>query len=573
MKTKFSKIGVFGNESGSALLMTTVFSGILLIMITGILSLSTQRVRDEYRRWNWTEAYYHAENALGWAAQKIADGNNAAAGADFLGNYSADQRTINLKYLNQRKLMKGRSLENVWVTIANHPNGVKDLFLVTVSCKVGEKVRTLQGDIRKNPPSEVFDYEYFLNNWGWWWGSSITGNGDNRSNWDFDFRYNPKVNGDVRANGSITENGRPVDPLSRTPFGGMAGVNPVNHVHAGVPRVEMPNLLDFSYYEAKARQDGGKLYVGSSLKVNAVHTDTSKPGMYLSGSSSNPIRIDGPVVIPGDVIISGKITGKGTLYVGGNLYIAGNTTYQNGPNFSTPPEMMGDKGRDAWVEQNLDNDKDLIGFAVREAIYAGQVNSSDWISRCYNPSGYGLRNVGDERNLGEDGIAGTPDDGLDYLDTNGDGIPDSAWNDADGDGKVDLNYNYSQDIQMHTSRANKISDYPADSYNRPLNYNNISTSYMNRLDGIFYTNHAGAFRLGASNTEMNGALIFRDEAIIFSSTLKFNYDSRVHSRYSDDPNRFIDLGLPVANKIRIDNLREIPPVAGHPTTSDATYTF
>ena len=573
MKTKVSNFKVFNNETGSALLMTTVFSGILLVMISGVLSLSSQRVRDEYRRWNWTEAYYHSENALGWAAQKIADGENGGTGADFLGEYSMEQGSIGLDYLTKMSQTNEGQLENVWVTIANHPNAVKDLYLVTVSSKVGEKIRTLQGDIRKNPPSLVFDYEYFLNNWGWWWGSSITGNGDNRSNWDFDFRYNPKVNGDVRANGSITENGRPVDPLSRTPFGGMAGVNPVNHVHAGVPRVEMPNLLDFSYYEAKARQDGGKLYVGSSLKVNAVHTDASKPGMYLSGSNSSPIRIDGPVVIPGDVIISGKITGKGTLYVGGNLYIAGNTTYLNGPNFNTPPEMMGDAGRDAWVEQNLNNGKDLIAFAVREAIFAGQVNSSDWISRCYNPSGYGLRNVGDERNLGEDGITGTPDDGRAYLDTTGNGIPNSAWNDVDGDGQVDLNYNYSADIQMSSSRARKISDYPTDRRRRPLDYNNLSTSFMNRLDGIFYTNHAGAFRLGASNAEMNGALIFRDEAIIFSSTLKFNYDSRIHSRYSDDPNRFIDLGLPVANKIRIENMREIPPIAGHTTTTDATYTY
>ena len=42
----------------------------------------------------------------------------------------------------------------------------------------------------------------------------------------------------------------------------------------------------------------------------------------------------------------------------------------------------------------------------------------------------------------EDGIAHTPDDNVPYLDTNNDGIPDSTWYDADGDGVVDLNYNY-----------------------------------------------------------------------------------------------------------------------------------
>lgn len=561
------------SEFGGSLVMTTVFSGILLIMVSGALSLTSNRIRAEYRRWHWTEAYYHSENSMGWAAQMIADEDEGGANADFIGNYQLEDGSIDLGYLSDLQSSNGSALENIWITIDNHPNAVKDLYIVTSSAKVGDKVRTLQADIRKNPPSLVFDYEYFLNNWGWWWGSTITGNGDNRSNWDFDFRYNPQVNGDIRANGSITENGTAVDPLSNTPFGGMAGSNPVDHVHAGVPRVKMPNLLDFSYYEAKARQENGKLYVGSTLKVNAVHNNSSEPGLYLEGSSSSPIRIDGPVVIPGDVIISGKITGKGTLYIGGNLYIAGDTTYLNGPNFNSPPEMMSEAGRDAWVEQNLNNNKDLVAFAVREAIFAGRVNESDWISRCYNPSGYGLRYVGDERSLGEDGIAHTPDDGQAYLDTNGDGVPDSAWNDVDGDGAVDLNYNYNQDIAMDNNRANKIADYPKDRRNRPINYNNLSTSYMNKLDGIYYTNHAGAFRLRNSHTVMNGAIIFRDEAIIFTSTLRFNYDSRIHSRYSDDPNRFIDLGLPVANKIRIENIREIPPIAGHPASNSAVYSY
>jgi hypothetical protein len=69
-------------------------------------------------------------------------------------------------------------------------------------------------------------------------------------------------------------------------------------------------------------------------------------------------------------------------------------------------------------------------------------------------------------------------------------------------------------------------------------------------------------RLATANTVINGSLVSRDEAIIFTSTARFVYDARVHSRYSKDPNTHIDLQLPVAGLIRMDRFAEIAPVAG-----------
>ena len=77
-------------------------------------------------------------------------------------------------------------------------------------------------------------------------------------------------------------------------------------------------------------------------------------------------------------------------------------------------------------------------------------------------------------------------------------------------------------------------------------------------------------RAAKANFLMNGALICRDEAIIFSSTAKFNYDSRIHSRYSTDPNRYIDLGLPKALSCRISDFAEINPIEGFASTSPTT---
>ncbi|HEV8541263.1 MAG TPA: hypothetical protein VGR78_02615, partial [Verrucomicrobiae bacterium] len=523
-------------------------------------------VKAEDNRWNSNQAYYHAENALDWAGQLIADANAGGPNAAFLGRFSVsgeNQGSVSVPYLQILATNAASGFKNAWVTITNHPSGIANLYLVTASAQVMGKVRTIQASIVKNPPSLVFDYEYFLNNWGWWWGSSITGDGDNRANWDFDFRDSPTVNGSVLANGHIASNEVPVDPLSRTtPFAGTAASDPLDHVHSGAPRLAMPNLLDFSYYKAKAVSQGGKLYLGSSLIVNAVQTNATQTGLYLKGTSSNPIKIQGPVVVPGDVIIGGPITGQGTLYVGGNLYVAGDVTYANGPDFSSPPMTMTQSQTDQWVQNAASGNKDLVAFGVRGSVFGGDVGGSDFQTWCYYASGWGLVNLGDESNLGQDGIRGTPDDGISYPHYIGTNYVNNASYDADNSGVIDHSYNLTTDILMTSSRAAGILNYPTDS-SGPVGYSTIATSSYNRMDGIYYCNHAAACRMAKNSQAVwNGAVICRDEAIVFNSSLKFNYDPRIHSRYSTDPNRVIDLGLPVANLVRIQQIDEIAPIAG-----------
>ena len=66
-----------------------------------------------------------------------------------------------------------------------------NVYTVTASSMVNSKVRTLAGHGHGISSQPVFDYEYFLNNWGWWWGTPIYGEGGQRSNWDFDFQGRP----------------------------------------------------------------------------------------------------------------------------------------------------------------------------------------------------------------------------------------------------------------------------------------------------------------------------------------------------------------------------------------------
>ena len=537
-----------------------VFGVLLGIGCVSLLSFSGARIQASHQRWNSAEAFYHAENVLNWGAQLIADSSSSP-----VGTYSASNDKITMQYMPGLKGGGSTAFQDAWLTIGNHPSGQANLYRVTASAKVGNRVRTVQANVQKNPASEVFDYEYFLNNWGWWWGSSITGNGGNRANGDFDFRGNPTVNGMVLANGTIESDGTRIDRLaSALPINGLAGANPLNYLHDGAPRLEMPNLKNFAYYENLAKSKGGTLTVGTNIGISAVHTNGSKPGLYLNGTLANPIQINGPVVIPGDVVISGYVTGIGTLYVGGNLYIAGDVNYVNGPDFSAPPETQAAGSRDAWVKNNLDASKDLVAFAVRESILGGQVNSPAWKSACIDPAPYGLKHVGAEGNLGADGIPGTVDDGVKYWNTSGSGAPNSAWYDADGDGVEDVAYNYSADVEMTSARAARIAGYPATSETdaSPKDYNDISSNNFNTLNGIFYCNHAAAMRAAKANFVMNGSLICRDEAIIFSASARFNYDSRIHSRYSSDPNRFIDLGLPQAARCKVTAFAELAPVEG-----------
>jgi len=558
--------GALRPTSGSALAITIVLGAILAISAASLLQVSTFRLRSVYLRSQWTEAYYHSENVLNWGAQKIADADQGGTNAAFLGQYSVSGGSIDLPYLTSLTGNSNSLFRNAWLTIDNHPNGISGYYQVTASSKVGDKVRTLQMTIQKNPPSQVFDYEYFLNNWGWWWGNTITGNGDNRANWDFDFRDNPTVNGSLVANGEIQSNGNPIDPLTGTPpFHGTAGADPTLYVHSGAPRLAMPNLLDLNYYKTKAENAHGKLYVGTNLVVDAYHDNTNKSGLYLVGTSNAPINVVGPVLIPGDVVLKGVITGVGTLYVGKNLYLAGDVTYKNGPDSSTAPSGMTATNRDAWVKSAIDNHKDLVAFAVRESIFGGNPNSEDWKGNCFDTASYGLKNVGEESHLGKDGIAHTPDDNTPYLDTDNNGVPDSAWYDADGDGVIDGAYNYANDIQFSDARAAAIAYYPTNDDGSCQSFDGVASNNMNTINGVYYCNHAIAMRLANSNARFFGSLICRNEAIVFNSSLRFTYDSRIHSRYSDDPNRFIDLGLPIANRIMVRHIEELTPHEGFGT--------
>jgi hypothetical protein len=552
-------------QQGSTLFTVVIVGALVCVSASSMLVMSSNSINSAYGRVDWDKAFFNSENAVVWAAQKAFDTSLGAASSNY---YSTDLGTLPLGSIisstNGDVTFKG-----AWVEIVQPNTSPANVFVITASARVNDKIRTIQSQITVRPASLVFDYEYFLNNWGWWWGNTITGNGAQRANWDFDFRDGPTVNGSIYAADQVDDNEVPIQNYPTAPFGGMAGANVTNLVHQGAPRVTMPNLLNFSNYvaEAMANTSSNGIWLGTNQIVAGALPDLKTPnpggndgnltpqtGLYVAGTPSLPVTIKGTVVIPGDLVIQGTVTGQGTLYVGGNLYIANNITYAHGPDFSTPPETEASTVRDAWVSQNMTND--LVAYAVRGSILAGDVTNPDWVNYCYNYPGSGLASVGDESHLGMDGIAGTPDDNIPFLHADG---SMSTWYDADGDGIIEANYNYNTDINMTDARASQIVGYPTVLGGIPVPYSQVATDNMGTLQGIFYTDHAAAMRLAQSTTTFDGVIVSRNEQIIFQDNLNLVYDSRVNSRYDNNPNQFINLGLPWGKPLQVNSFAELPP--------------
>lgn len=380
--------------------------------------------------------------------------------------------------------------------------------------------RKIKAVVEKDPVSQVFDYCYFINNWGWYWGHDITACGDIRSNGRFDFVDGPRVEGDIYAGEEIDDHG--------TPIRGIGG--DADHQHEFAEKLPMPNLQSLDYYEQKAFVSSGTVVINGTTVINKVFGDDAgeSGNIVLVGTSANPIQIDGIVVVRGDLVIKGKITGQGTIYAGRNIYVADSLDYKNAPGSPRPAQSQ---TKDQWVAAQ--HDKDMVAYAAKGSIILGDYTKDPhygysgtdlWYSNQY------LFSMGDE-DVGLDGIPDTGDAG------EGDGFWDPAYEDLDGDGVYDNNYKWS-DVETQVPIAN-FANVPAGT----TNFSSLASNSPSKIEGIYYTNHAWAGRTGNA-VQFNGSVISKDEAIIYRNGLTFNYDERANSRYNSDPNRFIDLGLP-----------------------------
>lgn len=418
--------------------------------------------------------------------------------------------------------------------------------------------------------SAVFDYAYFIANWGWFYGSNITANGNVRASGQFDFGgYRAKVNAEPRFVRDVDGRlGPQID--SGGVYAGWGTVNTANvrgdisdpayrHDDAGV--VPMPNLSDLSLYETLAAERSGSITIDGAAIVSGVLGDdlTEPQNLYLEGTEEAPIVIDGPVVVRGHVIIKGVVSGIGTIYSGKNVYIADDLTYANPPS-SPRPDGTDRATIQAWIDAN--RSADMLGLFARENISIGDPSNSvfrsavsGWLNHSANESkeDLGLDLLPCTRK-GRDGVLGTADD--DVLE--GDGswtvecyteqhaalglLPEGrevgdpiaeTGEDVDGDGVYDARISLAD---LDLSDADALDTSGAWAGNLPegaAGFGDVCTIEIARIDGALYTNHALCARVNEPEGDItvNGAVVSRVESIVYSvpsgRSLVFNHDRRL----------------------------------------------
>ncbi|MDI6735989.1 MAG: hypothetical protein QME42_07335 [bacterium] len=482
-----------------------------------------------------------------------------------------------------------------------------------------EVIAELIGEGPLPATSDVFDYAYFLNNWGWWhYGGGNVGQvprewvrGDMRSNGRFDFwpawSFNqaPRVDGHVYANLAIDER------FNYTPYHshlrGAAGTSdkywsiftlpgqgeivypprrepenlPYQHPNAG--KGHMPNLQNPQYYRDLATGTL-KAYYPDEVTIYGIYGDDETykgvpvQSIVLEGRPTKPIELNGNVYVERDVIIKGDVIGQGAIYAGRNIYIADNIVYKN------PPIMLDDTAiagyfpkttqanyfpseTEIFAWQQANACKDILALASRESIVLGDYTHSRWYSDSW------LFGMGSE-DVGKDGIPDTDDEGEDdgqfgktgwdknYEDIDEDGVFDCVHNGSKGQ-----NYNWSDvTVTGQNSKSSDSLNYPGKEFgNRGSvnQYSRFSPYSVAQIDGICYTQH---FIGGILNNPVsNGALISKDEAMVYWTKFIWNYDYRIHSRYRNDPNWPINLSLPPTQggittaSINIISWKEVKP--------------
>jgi len=423
--------------------------------------------------------------------------------------------------------------------------------------------RTANAVIRVNfARSEVFDYVYFINNWGWYYGDTIIARGNVRGNGQFDGgNYRATVYGIPRfANMETTDfsgriddggiysgwnivnanrmRGNVSDPANRHPF---------DHV------IPMPNLTDLTMYETIAQGANSYIEVGGETVAGAVvGDDPGEPSnLYLHGTPEAPITLHGPVVVRGDVVISGNVQGQGAIYAQRNVYIPGDLQYV------TPPASLSDNPTEAEIESLLvtNANADALGLFAREHIIVGDYTNSSW--RSYVNSWINdWRNESEEdtgedqlpnTHDGRDGVPGTADDDVlegddqwtteyyaqqdaedgliepELVDTP---VPGSG-EDTDGDAQYDPRTSLS-DFDL-ASLSLTSDDWAGNLPDGGVYFTDIASNRITNLDAVMYTNHTiGMLTTARGDLVINGAIVSRNEAIVYGTDhLILNYDVRL----------------------------------------------
>jgi len=394
--------------------------------------------------------------------------------------------------------------------------------------------------------SDVFDYAYFLDNWGWHQGNRFIVNGNTRTNGQFDFggcqaqmdgipRFDKLPDGTL---GEMIDEGGVYASWDITGAESLSGTTArERHLHEFNPPEPMPNIADLGEYELLAKAENSTIKIGGNIVCNTIVGDE--------------------VGEPPNLIIKGYIKGQGAIYAGGNIYVSGNVQYVDP--LKPIPFPRCKEAVVNWIKNNAACD--LLGLFAVENIVVGDFNDpvwradiSQWVS---DPRNMSEEDAGEDgmpnTRPGRDGILGTADD--DVLENDdiwtveyytemhaehglipagfqvGDAIPGTG-EDLDGDGKYDPGTQMKDfDLNVPLSKEYWEGNFPEAA---PASYADLCSNdagrSINRLDAICYTNHTFAMHQVGTElmVDINGALVARNEAIIYEGKrLTITHDLRL----------------------------------------------
>ena len=450
--------------------------------------------------------------------------------------------------------------------------------------------------------SKVFDYAYFVNNYGWFEGSTITANGAVRANGDMSLSQSPKVNGDVYAavnaelgvpgdikNGTgtmdnkstyrstqygTTDRARPL--LKSADDGGYDAPTTVTsadltaRLHGNLAEgIDMPWISGLNEYIEYGKELKSTLAQGGTYYINNANPGDPNYGYYqgtgpsgnadlpdnlalvLEGTQANPIRINGPVVVSNDVVIKGYVTGQGTIYSSRNIHIVGNIQYVNPPNWANKEAASG----------NGNSSKDLLCLAAKGNIVMGDCTASGWLDTT-------LKKVLTQQPYVQPYACAQADDGS-WIDGDigypkaGDSVFAGNYTATDGGNKVAQEAVYRQEWNGRRWQ-NVLDHYEYKSatgrryYDSVVAPNEISSrvSTITQIDAVLYNNHGIFGKLGQCT--INGSLVCRNEGMIFSGKLFLNWDYRL---YSGSPENVMNqlVGMPLGTgKPVVQFWQEVP---------------
>ncbi len=424
--------------------------------------------------------------------------------------------------------------------------------------------------------SQVFDYTYFVNNYGWMSGFSaaqLIVNGDMRANGNFDFSGgSPTINGSVYA----SANDRLVPPaqglVNITPtqqtnsaYNGVSdprrrqGYDPL--VHGAKGSDEYENWRDFIY-------DQSGQIVNNRISGSVVGDSRgykTYPGVLLDSTPTHEITMPDLSDITRYVSLSTSYVDQKQTFEDGTT----NPNYGLGAYVEVWNAVLGEYVR-VDVNGVVPGSAALIGTSDKPIRIHGPVTFlDDCVIKGFVEgqgtlyTGRNVHIVGDIKYKNPPDFRGSDPQAIDNANSSKDLLALAARGSVIIGNVKQFKNPYPLKYMTPPFTKGRYDDWgnwipPFDAmqfdYTGRRRYqstfsddyiNSISSS-VNQMDAVLYTNYLGGGQLGVGGggVAFNGSIISKDEAmVIYSLPMRMNYDHRIRERrISKEP--LIDLNLP-----------------------------